>query len=224
MEGALEGLKEGRVPSPQQLGSFADIQAAVGFPVSSAVGGRIDCFQISWYNGCPDPYPRQEYYREEARYAIPLAGPSRSGASSIANEAPSKEAADESASFSRSEAPSSTPTPQPVPEAIEADAVFEAGEWICAVNLIALGPCFVLYYDLNIGQTFFALVKDLLTINLNKQVLPLSFLHQALSQRRGREGMARIGGANSSESRSAMLKQVRSKGNTLVKAEMPIHE
>ena len=33
METALEGLKDGRVPMPQQLGTFSDIQAAVGFPV-----------------------------------------------------------------------------------------------------------------------------------------------------------------------------------------------
>jgi hypothetical protein len=36
MQGALEGLKEGRVPSPEQLGSFEDIQNAVGFPVSGS--------------------------------------------------------------------------------------------------------------------------------------------------------------------------------------------
>ncbi|GAX80954.1 hypothetical protein CEUSTIGMA_g8389.t1 [Chlamydomonas eustigma] len=45
MQGALQGLKDGRVPGPLQLGTFEDIQAAVGFP---------------------------EYYIEEARYAISL--------------------------------------------------------------------------------------------------------------------------------------------------------
>ena len=33
MQDALGGLKLGRVPGPQQMGTFADIQAAVGFPV-----------------------------------------------------------------------------------------------------------------------------------------------------------------------------------------------
>lgn len=35
MENALAGLKEGRVPTYQQLGTFQDIQAAVGFPVGA---------------------------------------------------------------------------------------------------------------------------------------------------------------------------------------------
>ncbi len=35
MQTALQGLREGRVPPPAALGSFGDIQAAVGFPVGS---------------------------------------------------------------------------------------------------------------------------------------------------------------------------------------------
>jgi hypothetical protein len=38
METALEGLKEGRIPTTQQLGTFLDIQAAVGFPVRRRMG------------------------------------------------------------------------------------------------------------------------------------------------------------------------------------------
>eukprot|EP00199_Chlamydomonas_sp_CCMP681_P000492 CAMPEP_0119108704 /NCGR_PEP_ID=MMETSP1180-20130426/15613_1 /TAXON_ID=3052 ORGANISM="Chlamydomonas cf sp, Strain CCMP681" /NCGR_SAMPLE_ID=MMETSP1180 /ASSEMBLY_ACC=CAM_ASM_000741 /LENGTH=478 /DNA_ID=CAMNT_0007094355 /DNA_START=102 /DNA_END=1538 /DNA_ORIENTATION=- len=48
MELALTGLKTGKVPEPSQLGSFAEIQEAVGFP---------------------------EYYAEEARYAVPQEQP-----------------------------------------------------------------------------------------------------------------------------------------------------
>ena len=33
MQDALKGLKGGRVPSPREMGTFVDIQMAVGFPV-----------------------------------------------------------------------------------------------------------------------------------------------------------------------------------------------
>lgn len=56
METALEGLKEGRIPPVTAMGSFLDIQRAVGFP---------------------------EYYVEEERYAVnPAAGATSSGAAS----------------------------------------------------------------------------------------------------------------------------------------------
>jgi hypothetical protein len=34
MEDALKGLKGGRVPGVREMGTFVDIQMAVGFPVS----------------------------------------------------------------------------------------------------------------------------------------------------------------------------------------------
>jgi hypothetical protein len=52
METALEGLKGGVVPSPQQMGSFAELQAAVGFP---------------------------EYYEQEARWAAGEGGRGAAG-------------------------------------------------------------------------------------------------------------------------------------------------
>ncbi|KAF8057118.1 Dml [Scenedesmus sp. PABB004] len=45
MERALDGLRAGRVPGAAEMGTFVDLQMAVGFP---------------------------EYYEEEARYALPL--------------------------------------------------------------------------------------------------------------------------------------------------------
>lgn len=50
MENALAGLKEGRVPTYQQLGTFQDIQAAVGFPVGAQklpIKSRAAC--IGWW-------------------------------------------------------------------------------------------------------------------------------------------------------------------------------
>ncbi len=38
MQDALTGLKRGRVPGPREMGTFVDIQMAVGFPVG---GGWI---------------------------------------------------------------------------------------------------------------------------------------------------------------------------------------
>ena len=38
MERALQGLKEGVVPGNRDMGTFAEIQAAVGFPVSWVQG------------------------------------------------------------------------------------------------------------------------------------------------------------------------------------------
>lgn len=41
MQDALVGLKGGRVPGPEAMGSFGEIQAAVGFPVRALCrGGR----------------------------------------------------------------------------------------------------------------------------------------------------------------------------------------
>lgn len=37
MQDALVGLRRGRVPPVEALGTFADIQAAVGFPVSQGL-------------------------------------------------------------------------------------------------------------------------------------------------------------------------------------------
>jgi hypothetical protein len=48
MEQALSGLKDGVVPSPEAMGSFSDLQAAVGFP---------------------------EYFREEARWGLVRCAP-----------------------------------------------------------------------------------------------------------------------------------------------------
>jgi hypothetical protein len=35
MQDALRGLKGGRIPGPREMGTFVDIQMAVGFPVSA---------------------------------------------------------------------------------------------------------------------------------------------------------------------------------------------
>jgi hypothetical protein len=38
MQDALGGLKQGVVPGPRQMGTFVDLQMAVGFPVSMLAG------------------------------------------------------------------------------------------------------------------------------------------------------------------------------------------
>jgi hypothetical protein len=50
MDTALAGLARGEVPPPDALGSFADIQAAVGFPVrlcvvAAVIASIIMCIQ-----------------------------------------------------------------------------------------------------------------------------------------------------------------------------------
>jgi hypothetical protein len=89
MQAALSGLKVGRVPEPREMGTFVDIQMAVGFPVRGRGEGLVGCVRCALPTcavlcGClravlcgpADPFAAaaslcvQEYFEEEARYAI----------------------------------------------------------------------------------------------------------------------------------------------------------
>jgi hypothetical protein len=42
MQDALIGLKSGRIPGVREMGTFVDLQMAVGFPVSQ----KVDCYNL----------------------------------------------------------------------------------------------------------------------------------------------------------------------------------
>ncbi|GIL77226.1 hypothetical protein Vretimale_3094 [Volvox reticuliferus] len=105
MQDALIGLRRGRVPPVETLGTFADIQAAVGFP---------------------------EYFEEEQRYAIstptsvPAGAPEEAASEAPAAEeaAPEAPAAEEAAS----EAPAAEEAASEAPAAEEAAPEAPAAE------------------------------------------------------------------------------------------------
>ncbi|GLI59486.1 hypothetical protein VaNZ11_001371 [Volvox africanus] len=103
MQDALVGLRRGRVPPVEALGSFADIQAAVGFP---------------------------EYFEEEQRYAIstptsvPAAFPEEAAPEEAAPEERATEEAAPEAGATEEAAPEAGATEEAAPEA---GATEEAG-------------------------------------------------------------------------------------------------
>ena len=113
MRSALEGLKEGRVPPAEALGTFADIQSAVGF---------------------------SDYFRDQARYAVsgaeavlPAGGGEGSGGGGDGRgEAAVSPAAAAAAAPTTSPAPPPPAAEAPAPEVVEADAVVEGVQLVAS--------------------------------------------------------------------------------------------
>ncbi len=131
MEAALEGLKVGHVPSTKEMGSFKDIQEAVGFTVITlshfAVLYILHSDSLHLDKDTRPSHPKllhvilhsaQEYFLEESRYAV--AAPEMK---ETAAPTPAAAAAQHPASSSSTS--TSTTSSGFTSSAIEADAVFE---------------------------------------------------------------------------------------------------